>query len=318
MTSSRRCGVEQRLAGGHDAVAARAQAGDQLGLRRARSPRSCPSSSRWTGPTFDDDADVGLGDRARARRSGPAPRIAISSTSASVPGGRAEDRQRQPDLGVEVLRGWPRRAGAGASIAARMSFVEVLPVEPVIADDAGSRARAARRSRARCSAASGSSAASTRAGRRAARRVGVLGRDEHAPRARRPAPAARSARRRRARRRSPTKRSPGPGVARVDHRARRAGRRAARARDEPRRPRPAATLLRRPRRARSASRATATSSNGTLRPPANSWPCSWPLPAMTTTSPARGQRDGALDRRAAVDASTLGVRRAGARRGSRR
>jgi hypothetical protein len=38
--------------------------------------------------------------------------------------------------------------------------------------------------------------------------------------------------------------------------------------------------------ARNASRATTTSSKGSLRPPANSWPCSCPLPAMTTTSPA--------------------------------
>ena len=36
---------------------------------------------------------------------------------------------------------------------------------------------------------------------------------------------------------------------------------------------------------RSSSRATSRSSKGTLRPPSNSWPCSWPLPAMTTVSP---------------------------------
>ena len=39
--------------------------------------------------------------------------------------------------------------------------------------------------------------------------------------------------------------------------------------------------------ARSASRATVTSSKGSLRPSANSCPCSWPLPAMISTSPAR-------------------------------
>ncbi len=36
---------------------------------------------------------------------------------------------------------------------------------------------------------------------------------------------------------------------------------------------------------RSTSCATRRSSNGILQPPANSWPCSWPLPAITTTSP---------------------------------
>ena len=40
---------------------------------------------------------------------------------------------------------------------------------------------------------------------------------------------------------------------------------------------------------RSASRATRRSSNGIVRP-ASSWPCSWPLPAITTTSPASAPR----------------------------
>src|SRR3954452_19599214 len=39
-----------------------------------------------------------------------------------------------------------------------------------------------------------------------------------------------------------------------------------------------------PRHSRRASRATVTSSNGSLRPSSNSCPCSWPLPAITTTS----------------------------------
>ena len=51
----------------------------------------------------------------------------------------------------------------------------------------------------------------------------------------------------------------------------------------------------------SASRATVTSSNGSLRPPSNSWPCSWPLPAITTMSPGRGELDRAADRGAPVD-----------------
>src|SRR5439155_14037935 len=36
---------------------------------------------------------------------------------------------------------------------------------------------------------------------------------------------------------------------------------------------------------RSSSLATSRSSNGIFRPPSNSWPCSWPLPAITTVSP---------------------------------
>ena len=39
-------------------------------------------------------------------------------------------------------------------------------------------------------------------------------------------------------------------------------------------------------RRRSSSRATSRSSNGIFRPSSNSWPCSWPLPAMTTVSPS--------------------------------
>ena len=50
---------------------------------------------------------------------------------------------------------------------------------------------------------------------------------------------------------------------------------------------------------RSASRATSRSSNGSLRS-ANSCPCSWPLPAMTTTSPSRGAADRLGDRGSAV------------------
>ena len=50
---------------------------------------------------------------------------------------------------------------------------------------------------------------------------------------------------------------------------------------------------------RSASRTTARSSNGATTP-AVSWPCSCPLPAITTTSPGAGERDGAPDRAAPV------------------
>ena len=68
---------------------------------------------------------------------------------------------------------------------------------------------------------------------------------------------------------------------------------------------------------RSSSRATSRSSKGILRPPSNSWPCSWPLPAITTVSPGP----------AAASASAIAARRSGStstplprrpRRGSRR
>ena len=36
------------------------------------------------------------------------------------------------------------------------------------------------------------------------------------------------------------------------------------------------------------------SSNSILRPPSNSWPCSWPLPAITTVSPGRAAARAAL------------------------
>ena len=52
---------------------------------------------------------------------------------------------------------------------------------------------------------------------------------------------------------------------------------------------------------RSSSRATSRSSNGTLRPASNSWPCSCPLPAITTVSPPA----------AASSASAIAARRSG-------
>ena len=175
----------------------------------------------------------------------------------------------------------------GRSIPASRSFVDVLPVEPVMPMTCAPSARRHAVAR-RCSAASGSSAASSAPGSRTARprrararrarptrrrasacggeapAVDVLARqaDEQVARARRRAS------------RSPRARGPVPSGAGCDEpRARRLG-------DALRRPAAHAAPPARP----------STSSNGTLRPSANSWPCSWPLPAMTTTSPSRGQR----------------------------
>ena len=52
--------------------------------------------------------------------------------------------------------------------------------------------------------------------------------------------------------------------------------------------------------ASSSARATSRSSNGIFRPPSNSWPCSWPLPAITTVSPSAGELERPADRVAAV------------------
>ena len=288
-----------------------------------RSPRASPSSSRCTGPTLTITPTSGSA-IAVSSAICPAPRIAISSTSTSVSAGAAEHRQRQADLGVEVLRADDRAQPLRRSSAARMSFVEVLPVEPGDRDDLRaappSSRRQARASACRPPADRGARARAPRSGVRALRRrLGVLGRDEHAPGAGVAAPAAacsppsaRSPRR-------PTNSSPGRDLARVDRHAPRtwlARPRPARAR-RPRAARdrgdargdPTASCCRdrAAERARSASRATATSSNGSLRPPANSWPCSWPLPAITSTSPrprARSPDDrlarSAIERRSAI------------------
>ena len=179
-------------------------------------------------------------------------------------------------------------------------MVEVLPTEPVIPTTGQPSARRHAVAR-RCSAASGSSAAMTapRLAQRAASACSGATSTPHAP------PASACAAKRPPSTCSPTQpdeQVAGPGGARVDHRARRAaGVRRAGATSRP--PAACATCsgdhvahAAPPGRRRRRRRAPCA-------PPSNSWPCSWPLPATTTTSPGRGQRDGALDRRAAVDAS---------------
>ena len=99
---------------------------------RRRSPRASRAARGATGPTFTITPTSGSA-IAVSSAICPAPRIAISSTSTSVSRGRREHRQRQPDLGVEVLRARTPCAARGRDSAARMSLVEVLPVEPVIA-----------------------------------------------------------------------------------------------------------------------------------------------------------------------------------------
>ena len=79
--SSRRCGASSGSPAGTTAVAARAQAGDQLGLRRGdRLDR--PEQLEVDRADVDDDADVGLGDR---RQLGDLARRRASPSRARAP-----------------------------------------------------------------------------------------------------------------------------------------------------------------------------------------------------------------------------------------
>ena len=239
-TSSRRCGASSGSPAGTTAVPPGRRPAMSSAFAAAIAS-SVPSSSRCTGPTFVITPTSGSAIAASSAIC-PAPRIAISSTSTSVPGGRAEDGERQADLGVEVLRGGASRRLPVASIAARRSFVEVLPVEPVMPMTWAPSSRRQARASA-CSAASGSSAASRHARRR---RVGVVGADEDAP----------GARVQRGRREAPAvdalaaqadEEVARADVARVDHHALGPARRPGRAGTRIRAPAASATRLRRPR-----------------------------------------------------------------------
>ena len=205
-----------------------------------------------------------------------------------MPAGAAEDRQRQPDLGVEVLR-------AGVDAAGQQRAGDVL--DRGLADRAGDpdHPRAERppplpgQRLQRGQRVGGGEAPS-----RPSSPGGAIGGSTTTPQA----PAASAA----AANSPPSARSPaqaeeevpGAGLARVDRRPLRARRRPPRRRSRPRSPRRSAAADRarsRPPSLRSSSRATSRSSKGILRPPSNSWPCSWPLPAITTVSPGPAARE---------------------------
>ena len=185
-------------------------------------------------------------------------------------------------------------------------MVDVLPVEPVMATTrAGDRRRTSAAIAPRAATAESTQMTDVPGTGVSPRRTAVP--DANVSRSRRTAaaPAATAASTNRAPCvRSPgraTKRSPGCDSARVDRHARHgrdpARRRAARdGGDLARRERDHAA----PAGAGAPRAPPSRSSNGTVRS-ASSWPCSCPLPAMTTTSPGAGQPDGALDRRPAVD-----------------
>ena len=299
-SSSRRYGSSSGSSAGTTATAPSRIPTSSSAFARA-TPSSEPSCSRWTGPTFVITPTSGS-QIAVSSAIWPKPRIASSSTSTSVPGGAASSSSGSP---ISVLK-FARLAATvrwGAISAAIRSFVDVLPTEPVTAITCAASSRRQARASAPsdatgCSAASTAPASPPPAASRA--QTGA---------ASTPQAPARSAS---AANRPPSTRSPGQrdeqvaGLdrARVDHDARRAlggavdaahaarrrprRRSAGRSSASSRRRRVRRSCARAPagaRDARSASRATSTSSNGSLRPPANSCPCSWPLPAITTTSP---------------------------------
>src|SRR3954449_11614026 len=157
VTSARRCGSRSGSFAGTIAVPPGSSAAISSAFVAAIASM-LPSSSRWTGPMLTITPTSGSA-IAASSAIWPAPRIAISSTSTSVPGGEPRTVSGRP---ISVFRfcavATTRRCGA--SIPASRSFVDVLPVEPVMPI---TRARSARRHAVarRPSAASGSSAART-------------------------------------------------------------------------------------------------------------------------------------------------------------
>ena len=206
---------------------------------------------------------------------------------------RRQHRQRQPDLGVEVRR-IGRHAAPGSDQRGDQLLGRGLADRAGDADHRGVQ-RAPPRGRQplqRQQRIVGHEHGT------AGEPGGVRRRDDHAPRARgqrvrrEPAPVHALAD-------QPDEQIAGLDRARVD----RGPHRTAGGVNQQRRPRRLGHLRRAPRDHEAspaiASRATAESSNGSLRPFSNSCPCSWPLPAMTTTSPGEARPIGAEDRRRA-------------------
>src|SRR3954469_7073892 len=117
-----------------------------------------PSSSRCTGPMLTITPTSGSA-IAASSAIWPAPRIAISRTRTSVPGGAPRTVSGRPVSGCRFCAVATTRR-CGASIPASRSFVEVLPVEPVMPITCAPSARRHAVAR-RPNAESGSSAART-------------------------------------------------------------------------------------------------------------------------------------------------------------
>ncbi len=181
-----------------------------------------------------------------------------------------------------------------------MSLTEVLPTEPVTPSDLGAERAPAgageRLERGERIGGGEDPGGAVRPRWRRAARIGTARpaptrsrarADDDAPGARPRSRPRRTRRRRGSRRagrrrgrRAPPQRSRSPRGAAARSTLRRAAARAGRRRD---------LLAAQPHAGlpslRSSSRATSRSSKGILRPPSNSCPCSWPLPAITTVSP---------------------------------
>ena len=214
----------------------------------------------------------------------PNPRIAISSTSTWVPSG-AERMASGSPISVFQFCGLDATIRCGEISAVVRSLVEVFPTEPVIPITCAARSRRQARASAP-SAAVGVWLSSTapRSTSTASAAHSPVTSTPHAPaasaiEANEPPSTCSPG--------MPMKRSPGPTSR--ESMTTRDGPSAARPSGCGRsRSAPVAPAIRWSLQcfiARNASRATVTSSNGSLRPPANSCPCSWPLPAITTTSP---------------------------------
>src|SRR3954451_16202001 len=160
VTSARRCGSRSGSSAGTPAVPPGWSAAVSCAFVAAIASM-LPSNSRCTGPMLTITPTSGSA-IAASSAIWPAPRIAISRTRTSVPGGAPRTVSGSP---ISVFRfcavATTRRCGA--SIPASRSFVEVLPVEPVMPITC---ARSARRHAVarRPSAESGSSAARTTPG----------------------------------------------------------------------------------------------------------------------------------------------------------
>ena len=318
-------GLERLRVGRHDRAAAAGQAGEELGLRLGDRLERAEQLEV-------DRADVGDRRRRPARRSGRARRSARARASPSpAPGPRSPAARSRIASGspISVLKF--SRAGVDPHRQDRVADVldRGLAHRAGDPDHRGTPAPAARRGPA-----PGGRPADRRRPRTQPPRLGVraararpLRLDHHAPGARPRAPPRRTRPPRRARRGG---RRTGP---RAGPRASRSRRRSAGARPPPARTTsaPAAAAIRsgassiKPRTRRGAGAAprvaTWRSSKGIFRPPSNSWPCSWPLPAITTVSPARGPLERERDRRPAgpastADAASRAIRRS--RPGSRR
>src|SRR3954447_25753918 len=155
VTSSRRCGSSSGSFAGTTAVPPGLSPAINSAFAAAIASM-LPSSSRWTGPTLTITPTSGAAMRASSAI-WPLPRIAISRTRMSVPGGAPRIVSGRP---ISVLRFWAVATTrlCVASIPASRSFVEVLPVEPVIPMTCARRWRRQAVAR-RPSACSGSSAA---------------------------------------------------------------------------------------------------------------------------------------------------------------